>query len=571
MKLTDNLMALGLLAASLTGCKAAQAPETDGSDSKVVVAYVTSWTDVMPDPEVVTHINYAFGHVNETFDGVGIANEERFRQIADMHKTNPELKIALSIGGWGSGRFSEMADNDSLRHAFAADCARVVEEYGLDGIDIDWEYPGSNAAGISSSERDRANFTLLMKDIRAAIGEDKLLTLASSAGAEYIEFRDIMPELDFVNIMAYDMANAPKHHAGLYPSENTPELTSDGAVKAHLAAGVPADKLVLGMPFYGRGGEKMRGSDFGKLVVPDSCTVVFDSIAVVPLIVDANGEVLMGFDNVASIAAKCDYILDNDLRGAMYWDYAGDDAELSLARTVAGKIIGVPRKPKLLVLNEGGGQHGPFTREAMKWLHKYADEKGYAITELRNADPITEDFLKGYEAVVQLDFPPYTWPDAAVDAFQKYIDEGKGGWVGFHHATLLGEFDGYGLWDWFSDFMGGITFRNYIAPLADGTVAVEDSIHPVMKGVPASFVLPDDEWYIYNTTPRPNVQVLASVDEESYTPASDVKMGDHPVVWVNSSKKARNVYFQFGHSPRLFEVEAFTTMFENALDWTMNK
>lgn len=538
---------------------------------KVVVAYVTSWSDIMPDPAVLTHINYAFGHVSETFDGVGIDNELRFRQIVALKQSAPELKVSLSIGGWGSGRFSEMADNDSLRASFAADCARVVAEYGLDGIDIDWEYPGSNAAGISSSERDTGNFTLLMRDIRKAIGPDRLLTMATVASAEYIDFKAVLPYVDFVNIMSYDMANAPKHHAALYPSENTPEMTCDGAVKAHIAAGVPAGKLVMGLPFYGRGGTEMRGCDFGKLTIPEGYEERYDPVAKVPYLVNANGELVLGFDNEASITDKCNYIIDNDLLGAMYWDYDGDDADRTLSRAVAGIVKGKPNKPKALVLNEGGGQHGPFTAKAMEWLRGYAAANGFAITELRNANPITAGFLDSYAVVIQLDFPPYTWPEAAEKAFESYIDEGKGGWVGFHHATLLGEFDGYGLWQWFSDFMGGIVFKNYIAPLADGTVTVEDAGHPVMAGVPATFTLLDDEWYTYNVSPRPNVRVLASVDEDSYSPASDIRMGDHPVVWVNPSKRARNVYFQFGHSPKLFQSEAFVRLFSNAISWAIGK
>lgn len=142
-------------------------------DGKVVVAYVTSWSHVIPDPKYMTHINYAFGHVDETFDGVGIANEGRLRQMVELKKQKPDLNVLLSIGGWGSGRFSEMAANEKYRKAFAKDCRRVVKEYGLDGIDIDWEYPTSNAAGISSSPDDTKNFTLLMRDIRKAIGPKK--------------------------------------------------------------------------------------------------------------------------------------------------------------------------------------------------------------------------------------------------------------------------------------------------------------------------------------------------------------------------------------------------------------
>ncbi len=195
-------------------------PEVTLSD-KVVVAYVTSWSTVMPDPQYMTHINYAFGHVSESFDGVGIANEARLRSIVTMLKNKgAKTKILLSIGGWGSGRFSEMAADNTLRESFAADCMRVIEEYGLDGVDIDWEYPTSNVAGISASPDDTQNFTLMMRDIRAAIGKDKLLTLATAAGAGYIDFRGIDPYIDFVNIMAYDMGNPPQHHAALYNSPN---------------------------------------------------------------------------------------------------------------------------------------------------------------------------------------------------------------------------------------------------------------------------------------------------------------------------------------------------------------
>ena len=178
---------------------------------------------------------------------------------------------------------------------------------------------------------------------------------------------------------------------------------------------------------------------------------------------------------------------------------------------------------------------------------------------------------QNYKVVIQLNYPPYTWNETAMAAFVKYIDEGRGGWVGFHHATLLGEFDGYQMWNWFSDFMGGIRFENYIAATASGKVNVEDRNHPVMKGVSTSFVIDGDEWYTFNKNPRPNVHVLATVDESSYTPASDIKMGDHPVVWVNENKKARNVYFLMGHDGILLKNKDFTTMVSNAILWAAGK
>ena len=564
--------ALGVLV-SCGSVKSGEEVVAASRDSKVVVAYVTSWSEVMPDPQYMTHINYAFGHVNESFNGVKIDNEERLRQIVDLRKQKPELKVLLSIGGWGSGRFSEMAANDEYRRAFAADCDRVVKEFALDGIDIDWEYPTSSMANISSSPDDTENFTLLMQDIRAAIGNEKELTLATVASARYIDFKAILPSVDFVNIMAYDMASAPKHHSALYPSGHSGDITSDGAVTAHLKAGVPPSKLVMGMPFYGRGGDGYPSfQDYNKVGNTDTqYTEKWDEVAQVPYLADKNDTLVFGFENPRSLAIKCQYILDKDLLGGMYWDYSGDNEQGDLRRTVAENLLGKPHKAKVLVLTERGGQHGGFTDAGLKWLAAEGAKGNFSITEINNARNITEAYLSQFSLVIQLDFPPYTWPKEAEDAFVKYIEEGRGGWIGFHHATLLGEFDGYPMWQWFSDFMGGVRFKNYIAPLADGTLIVEDKQHPVMKDVPASFVVPDDEWYTYDKSPRPNVHVLANVDESSYTPASDIKMGDHPVVWVNESKKARNVYFQIGHSRKLYETEGFTTMFRNAINWTLER
>lgn len=564
--------ALGVLV-SCGSVKSGEEVVAASRESKVVVAYVTSWSEVMPDPQYMTHINYAFGHVNESFNGVKIDNEERLRQIVDLRKQKPELKVLLSIGGWESGRFSEMAANDEYRRAFAADCDRVVKEFALDGIDIDWEYPTSSMANISSSPDDTENFTLLMQDIRAAIGNEKELTLATVASARYIDFKAILPSVDFVNIMAYDMASAPKHHSALYPSGHSGDITSDGAVTAHLKAGVPPSKLVMGMPFYGRGGDGYPSfQDYNKVGNTDTqYTEKWDEVAQVPYLADKNDTLVFGFENPRSLAIKCQYILDKDLLGGMYWDYSGDNEQGDLRRTVAENLLGKPHKAKVLVLTERGGQHGGFTDAGLRWLAAEGAKGNFSITEINNARNITEAYLSQFSLVIQLDFPPYTWPKEAEDAFVKYIEEGRGGWIGFHHATLLGEFDGYPMWQWFSDFMGGVRFKNYIAPLANGTLIVEDKQHPVMKDVPASFVVPDDEWYTYDKSPRPNVHVLANVDESSYTPASDIKMGDHPVVWVNESKKARNVYFQIGHSSKLYETEGFTTMFRNAINWTLER
>ena len=298
----------------------------------VVVAYVTSWTRVMPDPTVMTHINYAFGHVNEQFNGVRIDNEQRLRDIVALKKQQPKLRVMLSIGGWGSGRFSEMAGSETNRKAFAKDCRRVCNELGLDGIDIDWEYPTQNSAGISASPNDTENFTLLMRDLREALGKKLWLTLASVGSAQFIDFKSCQQYLDVVNVMAYDMGNAPKHHSALYRSKIVGWLCALDAVEAHRKAGVPDEKIVLGMPFYGRGksGVYMKYRDRDK----HTETEVWSNTSKASFLVDEDGELVIGFESPRSIAMKCAYIKEQGLRGAMYWEYADDNEQGDLQRAV---------------------------------------------------------------------------------------------------------------------------------------------------------------------------------------------------------------------------------------------
>ncbi|MGM9736985.1 MAG: ThuA domain-containing protein [Candidatus Cryptobacteroides sp.] len=228
-----------------------------------------------------------------------------------------------------------------------------------------------------------------------------------------------------------------------------------------------------------------------------------------------------------------------------------------------------PEGKQVLVLTERGGQHGSFTDAAMLWLEEEGKRQGFNITEFNDTNELNERMLISYDLIIQLDYPPYSWTDEAERAFISCIENGTVAWIGFHHASLLGEFDGYGLWDWFSRFLGDIRYENYIAKKASGEVIVENRRHPVMRGVSKEFVLDDEEWYIYDKSPRKNVTVLASVDENSYSPASDIRIGDHPVVWTNEAFAAKNVYFQFGHSGQLFQNSDFVRMFRNAIEWTL--
>lgn len=554
-----------------------QARKTDNK-TDVVVAYVSSWSRVMPDPTLMTHIFYAFGHVNESFNGVGIDNPDRLRAIVALKKQNPKLKVVLSVGGWGSGRFSEMASSDENRETFAKSCRKAVDEYGLDGIDIDWEYPTQKSAGISASPDDTKNFTVLMRDLRKALGKKYELSCATVASGDYIDFKDCIQYLDFVNVMAYDMGNPPRHHSPLYNSELSGGMTTEQAVESHLKKGVPASKLVIGMPFYGRGGKEYSQWSKNKNLKIDA-QEKWSEASKVPYLESKDGKMVFGYENTRSLAIKCQYAIDHHLRGAMYWEYAEDDSQLDFARTVALSILknhkGTMAPKRILAIAEQGTPHQGFCDAAKAWLDEHAkNDYNAEVTYIDDLTNLPAGELQKYNLILMLNYPPYSapkaWSRAAASDFERYIDRGQGSFIGFHHATLLGDIFGAGeMWQWFSDFMGGIRWKNYLSTLTDGTVCIEDKAHPVMEGVNDTIRVPKDEWYTYDRDPRANVHVLAHVDEHSYSPASNIRMGDHPVIWTNDSKAARNIYFQIGHSAELFSTPDFVKMFSNAIRWAL--
>lgn len=231
-----------------------------------------------------------------------------------------------------------------------------------------------------------------------------------------------------------------------------------------------------------------------------------------------------------------------------------------------------PARYRVLVLAESGQTlHQPFVDAAMAWLGREAAAEGFVVNYIRTTDPIGDELLAAHDVFLQLNYPPYRWTTRAEASFKKAMEQGTIGWVGFHHASLLGRFDGFEMSPFFHDFMGRIVFRSYIPDFATATVRAEDPSHPVLAGLPASFVIENDEWYTYDRSPRPDVHVIANVDESSYVPDRSVKMGDHPVIWTNPRYKARNVYFQFGHQAALLQDRHFTQLARNAIRWAAGR
>lgn len=537
---------------------------------KVVVAYVTSWTQTIPDPTVMTHLNYAFGHVSDSFDGVRIDNPDRLRQMVALKKKAPALSVMLSIGGWGSGRFSEMAASEKFRLAFAKDCRRVVDEFGLDGIDIDWEYPTQSSANISSSPDDTKNFTLLLRDLRQQLA-GRLLTCATIASGEYIDFRSCIQYLDMVNVMSYDMGNPPFHHSALYPSEITNWMTTSAAIDAHLKAGVPQDKLVMGMPLYGRGKQ-------GYTTEPNSTKEFqerWHEQSLVPYLVDAQGGLVMGFENERSIGIKCQYIIDHGLRGGMYWEY-GDECQEKLRNTICQILMHGEAGPytadyagdrvrfRALLIWDPSAEpaHVEFDKQAIRFFHKLSYGEGFTY-DVRTESPVSLDTLRQYQVVVMLNALPHD--DAARKAFQQYMEQG-GGWLGFH-AT--GYNDANTHWPWLNEFLGCGPFLANNWPPQPALVEVDSKQHPVTRTLPLQFVAPASEFYQFSPSPRANknIEVLVSISPKNFPFGIKdiVTHGDFPIVWTN--KKYRMVYLNMGHGDEGFIDATQNLLFTNAFRW----
>lgn len=267
-----------------------------------------------------------------------------------LRKWNPDIKVVLSVGGWGAGGFSEMAMTQRGRQAFVSSAMKTLDRYRLDGIDIDWEYPCSSSAGIASSPEDRKNFTLLMKTLREAAGE-RIVSIAAGAGAYFV--RDTEMELvakacDYVQLMTYDMRSGFDHQAGHHaaldasPGDET-GMTVRRAVTVFENAGVPAEKIVIGAAFYSRRWTGVPDINKGLLQQAESVgnygpgyaelkrdyigkngwEVFWDEAAKASYL--WNGSELISYDDPGSLQYKCEYLKEAGLLGIMYWEHSCDD------------------------------------------------------------------------------------------------------------------------------------------------------------------------------------------------------------------------------------------------------
>lgn len=406
-----------------------------GSDY-TLVSYYMAWSvyerEYYPedvDVSRMTHINYAFADLcwkksgsggaecqNEdiplqqdyVFDGeiivgdteVDLENFAKFRAIRDTH---PNLKLMASVGGWSwSKNFSNMAADEITRRAFANSVVEFLREYQLDGIDIDWEYPVEGGEESNSRRpEDKQNFTLMMSALREALdaagsedGKYYLLSMASGQGDNFVvnaDFANSAAYLDYINIMTYDYSgswdtlanhNAPLYYDKKLSIENAPRSNVRGGLLGHLNGGVPNYKLVVGIPFYGKGWEGCpAGGEYQTCSKPSTSfgsweTGIFDYSDLDSNYVNKNGydrywndaakvaylynpekQIFITYNDENSILYTASLVKTLDIAGTMNWEISGDrdkkliavlNSALPIDGKVSNQVLPAPKLPTVV-------------------------------------------------------------------------------------------------------------------------------------------------------------------------------------------------------------------------------
>ncbi len=217
------------------------------------------------DIRCFTHINYGHARFVDKKNGTGleIAKPDYLKKLAAFKKTYPELKILLMVGGWGynADGFSQMAKDETKRKAFVENILNACETYGIDGVDLDWEYPTHAAHSTHNGEdyyngadpNDTKNFNTLVKELREALGENRLITYAASSSGEYMDHKTALEWVDYINVMTYSMGDPPYHNSPLYRSKLTRKRSGEESIEIFHSKGVPYDRMNYGVGFYGHG------------------------------------------------------------------------------------------------------------------------------------------------------------------------------------------------------------------------------------------------------------------------------------------------------------------------------
>ncbi len=343
----------------------------------VINGYIGGYRGTPVDIDAVeanklTHINYAF--VN-CIDSMAVLSNLKtdtinFRLLNQLKKVNPDLQILISIGGWTwSKNFSDAALTPTSRTLFAKTSVDIIRQHKLDGVDIDWEYPGQRGDNNKFRPEDKQNFTLMFVELRkeldklsAETGKKYLLTAALGASKNFIantEMDKVAKILDYLFLMTYDFGGpngTVGHHTNLYSyGPDKSSSSADQAIRDFIAAGVPAHKLGIGVAFYGKAVDAAgiennglgqahvrpalgtpipstgQAGGFTKLkesvINQNGYTRYWDKDAQAPYLFNPEKKVFITYDDEKSTKLKAKYVKKHKLAGVFFWEYFNDPKE----------------------------------------------------------------------------------------------------------------------------------------------------------------------------------------------------------------------------------------------------
>lgn len=300
----------------------------------------------------LTHIIFSFAHLQGNKLHIDKAQDSvTIRKLVSLKKKYPTLKIILSMGGWGGCKeCSAVFNTDAGRKEFAASSKHLLQYFNADGIDLDWEYPAIEGyPGHQYLPEDKHNFTILLQELRKAFGNKYELSFAAGGFTNFmqssIEWEQIIPLVDRVNLMTYDLVHGfsttSGHSTPLYSTPFQRE-SGDNAVRMLDSMHFPVNKLVLGAAFYARVFQVqdsvnnglylpckfLRGVDFKnfnkEILNNPNYHYFWDSTAHAPYLFNDKENLLVTFDDKKSVAEKAQYVIDKGLDGIMFWELTND-------------------------------------------------------------------------------------------------------------------------------------------------------------------------------------------------------------------------------------------------------
>lgn len=371
------ILSVVLISVLIMSCHRRKPDEKGG---QVMAYYYTRWNNFHPETlplEQLTHIIFSF---TEVIDGEMKFPEDTLglmlKRLVKERKNHPNLKVMVACGGWtGSKGFSDMAMTDEGRKKFVESALKFIKEYDIDGLDIDWEYPGLPGDNNPYHPADKENFTKLMCELKTGMNNicDYLVLSWASAGWEmaydFIELDKVMQCANYINVMSYDLAGGgdpyTSHHTnlGLITMEDiqdtpaaakmieegdlTKPFSTEKMVNFLLDKGVDPVKIVIGSNFSGRAWQGVPHENNGLYqlnrgrarlratysVIRESMedkngfVRYWDQVAKAPYLYNAKDSLFITYDDTLSVRLKTKYAAEKGLGGIMFWQLGADAPE----------------------------------------------------------------------------------------------------------------------------------------------------------------------------------------------------------------------------------------------------